>query len=125
VKQWNNLRSLVGDGEALNELVDFADDEPFQGMDVALAEEGTQCRPPHAMDVMLDCLEQRPPKRAILLGTVEPGIPITFVFVATGVDIVKEVWVVDVQMGWIDAYDGAVLLVQFFNLPKVAKFVRV
>lgn len=125
MKQWNNLRSLVGDGEALNELVDFADDEPFQGMDVTLVEEGAQCGPPHAMYVMVDCLEQRPSKRAIPLGTVKPGIPIPSVFVATGVDIVKEVRVIDVQMGWIDAYDGAVLLVQLFNLPQVAKFVRV
>ena len=87
---------LVGCGEAVDELVYFSDDESFQGVDVALAEKWVQGRPSHPMDIVLDCRKQGPSERPLLLGTVEPRVPVALVFVAAGVDSIKEVRVVDV-----------------------------
>jgi len=85
-------------------------------VDRAFAEAWTKRRSPKPVDVVVDRVEQLPAHRARLPSMEVPLIAIPLAAPAS-VDVVEIFWVADVQVDGVDAYNGAVFLVQLFDIP--------
>jgi hypothetical protein len=113
-----------GGEEAVEEGLDARDDEGFEGLDAAFAEEVGDGGAARFVEVVVEGFEHGA-GHGDGARVLPPGAFVAFVGGARGVDCVKVGGIVDVDVDRVDADNGAVLVVELFDFPDVLEFVGV